>query len=143
MSPSSPIAVVDSGLGGLCVVRALRQVLPGEEVVYLGDTARGPCGGKSEGVIRENAIGLVEQLKLFGPKHVLIGCNVMAAVALPALRGRFPEFGFSGIVDAAARAATERAGRREQPLIGVIAAEATIRSKAYERAIHRRRHHAR
>jgi len=125
------------------VVRALREVLPAEEVVYLGDTGRGPYANKSELLIREYVTGLIEQLRLFAPKHVVIGCNVMAAVALGGLRGKFVDFGISGIVDAAARAATERAGQGRTPLIGVVAPEATIRSKAYERAIHRRRHHAR
>jgi glutamate racemase len=143
MLASSPIVVVDSGLGGLSAVRALREVLPNEELVYLGDTGRGPYSNKSEQLIKDYACDLVEQARAFRPKHVLIACNVMASIALPQLRSQFQGFSISGIVDAASRLATERAGRLEMPMIGVMAAEATIRSKGYEKAIHRRRHHAR
>lgn len=143
MLASSPIVVIDSGLGGLSAIKTLREVLPKEELVYVGDTGRGPYANKSEQLIREYAIDLVEQARQFQPKHVLIACNMMASIALPHLRSQFHGFSISGIVDAAARMATERAGRLEMPLIGVMAAEATIRSKGYERAIHRRRHHAR
>jgi glutamate racemase len=140
---SAPIVVLDSGLGGLTVVRALRTVLPGEDIAYFGDTARLPYGSKTAttvtGFVRE-IIAFVEPL---GPKHIVIACNTATALALPALRAEFPGMSISGVIEPGAKAAVIAAGAKQIPIIGVIATEATIRSKAYERAIHRRRHHAR
>src|SRR4029453_17601471 len=70
-------------------------------------------------------------------------CNTATALALPELRGEFGDLSISGVVEPGARAAILAAGTIEKPTIGIIATEATIRSKAYDRAIHRRRHHAR
>jgi glutamate racemase len=77
------------------------------------------------------------------PKHVLLACNTATALALPTVRSEFPELSISGVIDPGARAAVEAAGSKAEPVIGIIATEATVRSKAYERAIHRRRHYAR
>lgn len=143
MSPSAPIAIIDSTLGGLSVARSLAESLPNEEIVFLADTARGPYGSKSSETIAEYSRELLEQIRIFRPKHVAITCTVAASVVMPAIRRDFPDLSISSIVDAAARSAIELAGAREAPVIGIIAAEATIRSKSYERAIHRRRHYAR
>lgn len=143
MSPESPIVVLDSGLGGLTVVRALRAVLPHEQILYFGDTARLPYGSKSAATVTAFVRQIIAYLRPFGPKHVVIACNTATALALPNLRGEFPELSISGVIEPGARAAVEAAGAKEQPVIGVIATEATVRSKAYERAIHRRRHMAR
>jgi glutamate racemase len=140
---TSPIVVLDSGLGGLTVVRALRAALPAEDIVYFGDTARLPYGSKTSatvtGFVRQ-IIGYVEPL---GPKHIVIACNTATALALPALRMEFPGLSISGVIEPGAKAAVVAAGARQYPIFGVIATEATIRSKAYERAIHRRRQQAR
>jgi len=68
---------------------------------------------------------------------------VATALALPAIRSEFPDLSISGVIEPGAKAAVAAAGAKEVPTIGIIATEATVRSKAYERAIHRRRHHAR
>ncbi|HEX8523084.1 MAG TPA: aspartate/glutamate racemase family protein [Tepidisphaeraceae bacterium] len=143
MSPSSPIAIIDSTLGGLSVVKALRQILPKEEIVFLGDTARGGYGSKSLETLGHYTRQLLEQIRLFTPKHVAITCNSASSAVMPAIRREFPELSISSIVDAAARSAIDLAGARETPLMGIVASESTIRSKSYERAIHRRRHYAR
>lgn len=143
MSPASPIAIIDSGTGGLAVVRALRQQLPHERLLYLGDTARTPYGWKSAGTVTAFVRQIVDYLRGYDPKHVVIACNTATALALPAIRQEFSDLSITGIVEPAARAAIEAAGAKEYPLIGIMATEATIWSKAYERAIHRRRHHAR
>ena len=143
MSPSSPIAIIDSGLGGLNVVRALRAALPNEEIVFIADTARGPYGSKSSAGITTFAIEMLEQIRLFRPKLVAIACNSMASAVMPGIRAEFNELTITSIVDAAAKAAVEAAGSDQTPVIGIVAPESTIRSKSYERAIHRRRHHAR
>ncbi|WP_428937708.1 glutamate racemase [Fontivita pretiosa] len=143
MSPDSPIVVLDSGLGGLTVVRALRAVLPHDEILYFGDTARLPYGSKSATTVTTFVKQIVNYFRPRRPKHVVIACNTATALALPGLRGEFADLSISGVVEPGARAAVAAAGARQEPVIGVIATEATVRSKAYERAIHRRRNHAR
>jgi glutamate racemase len=140
---SSPIVVLDSGLGGLTVARAIRAALPQEEIIYFGDTARVPYGGKSEGTVAAFARQIISYLRPHDPKHVVVACNTATALALPELRKQFPELSISGVIEPGARAAAEAAGAKEFPVIAVIATEATIRSRAYELAIYKRRSHAR
>jgi glutamate racemase len=138
----SPIVVIDSGLGGLTVARAIRSVLPNERIVYFGDTARLPYGSKSAVTVTTFVKQIIGYLRSHCPKHIVIACNTATALALPSLRAEFPDLSISGVIDPGARAAAEAAGEKLRPVIGVIATEATIRSKAYERALRRRRNHA-
>jgi glutamate racemase len=140
---SSPIAVLDSGLGGLTVVRALQRVLPCEDIVYFGDTARLPYGSKTAPTIITFVRQIIDYLRPLDPKHVVIACNTATALALPIVRSVFPDLSITGVVDPGAKAAVIAAGAKRVPVIGVLATEATVRSKAYERAIHRLRAHAR
>jgi glutamate racemase len=143
VSPSSPIVVMDSGLGGLTVVRALREALPQEDVLYFGDTARLPYGSKSPETVTTFVRQIINYLRPYEPKHVVIGCNTATAMALSTIRGEFGDLSISGVIEPGARAAAEAAGKAEYPLIGIIATEGTIRSKAYEVAITKRRARAR
>ncbi|HEX4056431.1 MAG TPA: glutamate racemase [Tepidisphaeraceae bacterium] len=143
MNPSNPIAILDSGLGGLTVVNALRRALPAEDLVYFGDTAHLPYGNKSPDVVGRFVRKIVGFLEPMRPKHIVIACNTATALALPALAMEFPQLSISGVIDPGARAAVAAAGTRRLPAIGVIATEATVRSKAYERAILQRRNLAR
>ena len=143
MNPSNPIAILDSGLAGLTVVNALRRALPAEDLVYFGDTAHLPYGNKSPDAVGGSfgkSSGSCEPMR---PKHIVIACNTATALALPALATEFPQLSISGVIDPGARAAVAAAGTRRLPAIGVIATEATVRSKAYERAIFQRRNLAR
>ena len=127
----APIGIFDSGIGGLTVVRQMRQVLPGEDLVYLGDTARVPYGTKSPAtVIRfacEDTAFLLEQRV----KAVVVACNTASAWALPTLEREFrlPIF---GVIVPGARAALASSRNRR---IGIIGTNATIRSQAYEKTI--------
>src|SRR3954465_7293273 len=85
-----PIGVFDSGVGGLTVVRALRSVLPGEDIVYLGDTARVPYGSKSPRTVERYSLACQQFLLDRGVKLVLIACNTASANALPALVAASP-----------------------------------------------------
>lgn len=143
MSPSSPIIVLDSGLGGLTVVRALRAQLPGEQILYFGDTARLPYGSKTAATVTTFVQQIISYLRPYDPKHVVIACNTATALALPVVRGSFPDLPISGVIEPGAKAAVAAAGAKPVPVIGIIATEATVRSRAYEQAIHRRRNHAR
>ena len=126
-----PIGVFDSGIGGLTVVRALRELLPNETISYLGDTARVPYGGKSAATVERYSIELTEMLLKEDCKAIVVACNTASALALPKLeeRSTVPVLGVIRPGAEAALAAT-RNGH-----IGVIGTRATIKSGAYERAI--------
>lgn len=131
-----PIGVFDSGVGGLTVLRALRERLPHERFVYLGDTARLPYGTKSAESIHRYSLQAADVLAATGVKCLVIACNTASAVALPALQDRFAPMPVIGVVEPGARAGCEASttGR-----IAVIATESTVRGGAYQRAIAARR----
>lgn len=128
---NKPIGIFDSGIGGLTVARQLRRVLPHEDLIYLGDTARVPYGNKSPGsVIRfacEDTQFLVEQ----EVKAVVVACNTASAWALQTLERQFtvPIF---GVILPGVRMALQKTRNQR---IGIIATSATIRSQAYTKAI--------
>jgi glutamate racemase len=123
--------VFDSGLGGLTVVKALKKVLPGEEIVYLGDTARVPYGTKSAEVIRRFALQDTEFLVGRKVKLVIVACHSASSVALDDVQKRY-RLPIIGVIDPGARAAVEATRNRR---IGVIGTNLTIASGSYERAI--------
>jgi glutamate racemase len=127
-----PIGVFDSGVGGLTVVRALRAALPGEDIVYIGDTARLPYGSKSPRTVERYSLACQKFLLDRGVKLVLIACNTASANALPALVEASP-VPVIGAVEPGARTALAASASRH---IGVIGTLGTVRSGAYERAIH-------
>lgn len=130
-TPRRAIGVFDSGVGGLTVVRALRVALPGEDIVYLGDTARVPYGSKSQRTVERYSLTCLQFLLDRGVKLVLIACNTAAANALPALAAASP-VPVIGAVEPGALAALRATVNRH---IGVIATLATVRASAYEKAI--------
>src|ERR1700722_11039186 len=132
MSPSSPIVVLDSGLGGLTVVKALKAALPNEQILYFGDTARLPYGSKTAATVTTFVRQIIHFLLPWEPKHILIACNTATALSLPMIRCAFPELCITGVIDPGAKAAVMAAGTKQVPTIGVIATEATVRSRAYE-----------
>src|SRR3954468_11223241 len=95
---TAPIVVLDSGLGGLTVARALRAVLPQEDIIYFGDTARLPYGSKTAGTVSQFVRQIIAYLRPMGPKHVVIACNTATALALPAASTAFPELSISGVI---------------------------------------------
>lgn len=125
------------------MARAIRSALPHEDIVYFGDTARLPYGGKSAQTVTRFVGQIISYLRPFRPKHVVIGCNTASALAMAETRRAFGDLSISGVIEPGARAAAEAAGKKEYPLIGIIATEGTIRSKAYEVAILKRRARAR
>jgi glutamate racemase len=128
-----PIGVFDSGIGGLTVAAALRRVLPGEEIVYIGDTARVPYGGKSAATVERYGREVSGLLLKEGAKLIVVACNTASALAVPRLQGQMG-VPMVGVIEpgAAAAVAATRNGR-----VGVIATRATVRSGAYEREIQR------
>ncbi len=127
-----PIGVFDSGVGGLTVVRELVEILPGEDIVYFGDSARVPYGTKSPETVLRYARQDLDFLKGRGVKMIVIACNTASSVALPALADE-EEMPVIGVLLPGARAAASatRTGR-----IAVIGTTATVMSGAYEKALH-------
>ena len=126
-----PIGVFDSGIGGLTVLKALTDALPGEDFIYLGDTARLPYGTKSNEVIIRYSKENTEFLLAKGIKMLVVACNTSSAVALDAIASE-TMVPVIGVIEPGARAAV-KASRNGK--IGVIGTEATIASSAYTRAI--------
>jgi len=126
-----PIGVFDSGVGGLTVVRALRRALPGEDIIYLGDTARVPYGNKSPRTVERYSLACQRFLLDRGVKLVLVACNTASANALPALRDASP-VPVIGAVEPGAAAAIAATRNRH---VGVIGTLGTVRSLAYVRAM--------
>jgi glutamate racemase len=131
-----PIGIFDSGVGGLTVYRALHERLPDERFVYLGDTARVPYGTKSLATVERYAIENSRFLEARGIKLLVVACNTASALALPAIRSAV-HVDVVGVIEPGAHAAVESSanGAETQKAIGVIATEATIRSRAYAEAI--------
>jgi glutamate racemase len=137
-SRTRPIGVFDSGIGGLTVLKELTALLPGEDFIYLGDTARLPYGTKSNEVIVRYSRENTEFLLAKGIKLLVVACNTSSAVALGEI-GRHTMVPVIGVIEPGARAAVKasRSGK-----IGVIGTEATIASGAYTRAIQNLNRHA-
>jgi glutamate racemase len=127
-----PVGVFDSGIGGLTVAAALRDILPAENIFYIGDTARVPYGGKSRETIERYSREIGGMLVTEDAKVIVVACNTASALGIPAMREKFAT-PIIGVIEPGARAAVEttKNGR-----IGVIGTRATIYSRAYERAIH-------
>lgn len=126
-----PIGVFDSGIGGLTVAAALQDILPSENIFYIGDTARVPYGGKSRRTVERYSIEIGGLLLAEQAKIVVVACNTASALAVPKLKEIF-NVPVQGVVAPGAEAAVRatKSGR-----IGVVGTRATITSGAYEHAI--------
>ena len=131
MSVQHPIAILDSGVGGLTVAKEVMRQLPRERVIYFGDTLRTPYGPRPYEEVLRFTREIVDYLVQFGPKMIVIACNTATAVALEDIRSRV-NIPVVGVIHPGSRAAI---GRTKSGLIGVIGTEGTIRSKAYEQAL--------
>jgi glutamate racemase len=127
-----PIGVFDSGVGGLTVLRALRDALPNESFLYLGDTARLPYGTKSADSVLRYSLQASEFLVGRGIKYLVIACNTASAVALDALRARFAPMPVIGVIEPGAAAGCRAS---KSGTIIVTATEGTVRGGAYQRCI--------
>ncbi|MFT4058887.1 MAG: glutamate racemase [Legionella sp.] len=126
------IGVFDSGMGGLTVLRALKESLPQESFIYLGDTARLPYGTKSPDTVKQYAMQMAKLLVERRIKALVIACNTATTAALPYLQSMLPDLPVLGVVVPGASAAV--AATKNQR-IAVLATETTIASKAYQELI--------
>jgi glutamate racemase len=126
------IGVFDSGVGGLTVLHECLVNLPHEDFVYLGDTGNFPYGPKPLAEVRSLAFAATTRLVSLGVKLIVVACNSAAAAALPQLQASFAT-PIVGVVMPGARAAVQATRERR---VGLLATEATVRSNAYQNALH-------
>jgi len=127
-----PIGVFDSGVGGLTVLNALRERLPSENLIYLGDTARVPYGTKSAASVTRYAEQAASALVERDIKLLVIACNTASAVAVEPLQSIFPDLSVMGVVGPGADAGCKVTRNNN---IGVIATESTVNNQAYQNAL--------
>ncbi len=132
MSSRDPIGIFDSGVGGLSVLQALRQALPGEHLIYLGDTARVPYGTKSAATVIRYSLQISQFLLDRGIKYLVVACNTASAHSLDALDEGLP-VPCMGVVAPGAQVAAELTQTGQ---VGVIGTQGTVESGAYHQAIH-------
>lgn len=128
---SDPIGVFDSGIGGLTVVKEIIEVLPEEDIIYLGDTARVPYGTRGRAVIKKFALELANYLLKKKVKFLVVSCNTISATCLKAITEISP-VPVIGVVEPAAALAIKTSRNQK---IGVIGTQATVESKIYEKEI--------
>ncbi len=133
-----PIGVFDSGIGGLTILRALRRALPHEHLIYFGDTANVPYGGKSKAAVTRLALNVAKFLESSGVKLVVVACNTASAQALAALRKQL-KVPVLGVIEPGAQAAVCATQNNK---IAVLGTQGTVESRAYVKAIAKRRKNA-
>lgn len=126
-----PIGVIDSGVGGLTVVKEMLNMLPNESILYLGDDLRCPYGSRSTEEVRTFTIEMVTKLAEMDIKMLVIACNTATAVALETIRELF-SFPVIGVVVPGARAAVKNSKTNQ---IAVLGTARTIESRAYDEEI--------
>ena len=131
MSDARAIGFFDSGVGGLTVLREVMRRLPNESTIYLGDNARAPYGPRSDDEVNRFSAECLDELAARDVKAIVVACNTSSAIALPHLRLRYDR-PLLGVVRPGATAAALATRNRR---VGVIATQATVRSRAYFQAI--------
>lgn len=134
MTKQDEIAVFDSGVGGISVLRHLRRLMPGERYLYYGDSANAPYGSRSTREVRDLTFAAAEKLYREHPvKALVIACNTATAAAVKELRQAYPERIIIGIEPALKLAADHFPGGR----VGVMATEVTLREEKFDLLLHR------
>lgn len=128
-----PIGIFDSGLGGLTIYKAIREKLPAEDLVYLGDTARVPYGSKSAGTVRQFSLQISRFLMDIPVKMIVVACNTASSAALNLLRKTLP-VPVLGVIDPVA----EKVVASECHSVAVIGTTGTINSNAYRNSLFER-----
>jgi glutamate racemase len=126
-----PIGMFDSGVGGLTVARALIDLLPHEDLIYFGDTARCPYGPRSSDEVKKFALEIMDWLVDQDVKLLVVACNSAASAALEDARDRY-DVGVISVIEPGVKAAIAATRNRR---IGLIGTEATVRSGAYARVV--------
>ena len=133
---NGPIGIFDSGLGGLTVFREIERALPGEDLIYVGDTARVPYGVKSAETVTRYSQEICDFLLRQKVKAIVVACNTASALALPKLKQIY-SIPLLGVLEPGVQAAL-RVSRSAS--VGVIGTEGTIQSESYVRSLKQRHH---
>jgi glutamate racemase len=128
----APIGIFDSGLGGLAVLREVRRLLPNEDVIFVGDTARQPYGPQPVGDVRRYATEITGYLAARGAKMVMIACNTASVAGRDAAQRCFPDLPVLGMIGPGVRAALAAS---QSSRIGVWGTALTVNNKAYDKLI--------
>ncbi|HAF08313.1 MAG: glutamate racemase [bacterium] len=131
---NSPVGIFDSGIGGLTVLKEIRKVLPNEDLIYFGDTARVPYGIKSVATIQKYAIQDVNFLLKKDVKLIVVACNTVSSNAMDILRTKFKNIPFVDVLIPNALYASQITNNLK---IGVIGTPATIGSGSYRKVLKR------
>jgi glutamate racemase len=131
--PSSPIGIFDSGVGGISVLRAIREQMPEESVIYFGDQVHVPYGSRSMEQIQAFSEAITRFLLEHGAKIIVVACNTASAAALKYLRQKFPDVQFVGMEPAVKPAAE----RTQTGKVGVLATPATFQGELYASVVER------
>jgi len=130
MRSNAPIGVLDSGVGGLSVLKVLHQMLPQENFIYVGDTARTPYGSRSEAEIRQFVEEIISWLERQGVKQVVIACNTLTMLGIDSLKKEHP---FELVGMSKGEQLLLEASKKKK--IGVFATQFTISTEAHKKAI--------
>lgn len=133
ITKNSPIAVVDSGMGGITVLRKLHRIMPNENYIYFGDSANSPYGTKTKEQIREITVDLVERMMERGAKSVVIACNTATSAAAEHLREKYPDYPFVGLEPALKPAALSS----KWPRVLVLATPLTLKEEKFNKLMAR------
>ena len=128
MSDSRPIGIFDSGLGGLTVLNAIKKIIPNENIIYVGDTARVPYGNKSAPLIVQYAFQITQFLLEKDAKLIIVACNTASALAISTLQNDF-DLPIIGVIAPGVNSAVKLTKNNN---VGVIGTNATISSNAYQ-----------
>lgn len=130
---SDYIGVFDSGVGGISVLRQLKQYLPNERFLYFGDSANAPYGKRTTAQVRELTLLATEKMMAFGLKALVVACNTATSAAIQTLRETYPDLIVIGIEPAVKPAVDQFPGGR----IGVMATDVTLREEKFSGLLRR------
>jgi glutamate racemase len=133
LDPHSPIGIFDSGVGGISVLRAIRELIPEESIIYFGDQGHVPYGSRTMDQIQSFSEAITRFLLKQGAKIIVVACNTASAAALKYLREKFPEIQFVGMEPAVKPAAE----RTQTGKVGVLATPATFQGALYASVVER------
>ena len=133
MDRNSYIAVFDSGVGGVSVLRELRALMPGERFYYFGDSANAPYGKRTTAQVQDLTLAAAEKMMAFGLKALVVACNTATSAAIRTLREKYPQMIIVGIEPAVKPAVDQFPNGR----IGVMATDVTLREEKFHNLLGR------
>ncbi len=136
LTSNAPIGIYDSGVGGLTIWRAVRAILPQEDLIYIADQAKVPYGDRTLEEVRGLAEGVTRFLMDQGAKLIVIACNTASAAALKYLRDLFPDYSLVGMEPAVKPAAEQTLSGK----VGVLATPSTFQGELYASVVERFAH---